>query len=162
MSEEMQTAPEVTHRPSARNSTSRASKRASIRIDVWNNFRPKRIIPGRHPPRGAERNSSHGKATPEVEICGVLIGNVFRDAAGPYLFIEACIRGDAADNHAHRSLSKPKTWRKIQDAMDRDYPDSRIVGWYHTHPGFGIFLVGHGSFYSGQLLQSPMAGRICL
>ncbi len=24
--------------------------------------------------------------------------------------------------------------------MDKQFPDLRIVGWYHTHPGHGIFL----------------------
>lgn len=97
----------------------------------------------------------HGKATPEVEICGVLIGNVYRDASGPYLFIEACIRGDAADNHAAQVTFKAETWRKIQEVMDRDFPDGRIVGWYHTHPGFGIFLSGMDLFIQDNFFNLP-------
>jgi proteasome lid subunit RPN8/RPN11 len=97
----------------------------------------------------------HGEATPEVEICGVLVGNVYRDPSGPYLLIDASIRGDAADNHAAQVTFKAETWQKIQAVMDRDHPDSRIVGWYHTHPGFGIFLSGMDLFIQDNFFNLP-------
>ncbi|MEM9775544.1 MAG: hypothetical protein AAF902_13265 [Chloroflexota bacterium] len=36
----------------------------------------------------------------------------------------------------------PESWRTIHDWLLENYPkeDQIIVGWYHTHPGFGIFL----------------------
>ncbi|MEM8859961.1 MAG: hypothetical protein AAGD96_16655 [Chloroflexota bacterium] len=36
----------------------------------------------------------------------------------------------------------PESWRTIHDWLLENYPDEDqiIVGWYHTHPGFGIFL----------------------
>src|SRR6185312_7843235 len=30
----------------------------------------------------------HGRATPEVEVCGVLLGNVYQDEQGPFLHVE--------------------------------------------------------------------------
>jgi hypothetical protein len=29
---------------------------------------------------------------------------------------------------------------------DKDYPDKSVVGWYHSHPGFGVFLSDHDLF----------------
>ncbi len=26
------------------------------------------------------------------------------------------------------------------------YPDKKTVGWYHSHPGLGVFLSGHDLF----------------
>lgn len=36
----------------------------------------------------------------------------------------------------------PESWRDIHDQIERLYPGGErvIVGWYHTHPGFSIFL----------------------
>lgn len=36
----------------------------------------------------------------------------------------------------------PESWRYAQDVLADRYPNGDVVmvGWYHTHPGFGIFL----------------------
>jgi hypothetical protein len=39
--------------------------------------------------------------------------------------------------------------------MDRDYPDKRILGWYHTHPGFGIFLSDMDVFIQENFFPEP-------
>ena len=44
-----------------------------------------------------EQIQRHGQEATEVEICGVLIGNVYRDAGGPWLHVESSIRGDSAE-----------------------------------------------------------------
>jgi hypothetical protein len=52
--------------------------------------------------------------------------------------------------------------------MDKHYPDLRIVGWYHTHPGHGIFLSDmdiflHESFFGlpwqMALVYDPQSGQ---
>ena len=98
---------------------------------------------------------AHGKSSLDAEICGVLVGNVFRDKDGPYLFIEHSIRGDRAEGHAAQVTFKAETWTHIQDAMERDHPDAKIVGWYHTHPGFGIFLSGMDLFIQDNFFNLP-------
>src|SRR2546430_812785 len=82
----------------------------------------------------------HGHSTLDVEVCGVLVGNVVRDNAGPFLIVEASIEGEFAGHSAAQVTFTAQTWNHIHGVMDRDHPDQRIVGWYHTHPGFGIFL----------------------
>ena len=83
---------------------------------------------------------AHGAATPDVEVCGVLVGNIYRDDAGPYCQVEANIRGNYAAGRNAQVTFTSETWTHIHETMDASYPDQRIVGWYHTHPGFGIFL----------------------
>src|SRR5581483_5889779 len=98
---------------------------------------------------------SHGKSSPEAEICGVLVGNVFRDNEGPYLYVNHSIRGDSAENRAAQVTFKAETWTHIQNVMERDFPDEKIVGWYHTHPGFGIFLSGMDLFIQDNFFNLP-------
>jgi proteasome lid subunit RPN8/RPN11 len=82
----------------------------------------------------------HGQQHPDVEVCGVLVGHGYRDAVGPYVFVEGSIRGDHAASQAAQVTFTGETRNHIHEVLDRDWPDRRILGWYHTHPGFGIFL----------------------
>ncbi len=45
-------------------------------------------------------------------------------------------------------------WKRAK-IKDRDYPDERIVGWYHSHPGFGVFLSEHDTFIHKNFFSSP-------
>jgi proteasome lid subunit RPN8/RPN11 len=98
---------------------------------------------------------AHGQSSLEAEICGVLVGRPYQDEQGPYLLIHAAIEGDAAHNHAAQVTFTAQTWAHIQDVMDNKYPDDRIVGWYHTHPGFGIFLSGMDLFIQDNFFNLP-------
>jgi len=97
----------------------------------------------------------HGQSTTDIEICGVLIGTGYRDAQGPYLLIEHCIRGNGARTKATNVTFTAETWANIQTVMDRDFPDKKMVGWYHTHPGFGIFLSDMDVFICDNFFNLP-------
>lgn len=97
----------------------------------------------------------HGQSNTKVEVCGVLVGKVFHDHAGPYLLIDACIAGDAAHSHAANVTFTSATWTKIHEQMDQLHPDGRIVGWYHTHPAFGIFLSEMDVFIQANFFNLP-------
>lgn len=101
------------------------------------------------------RIHAHGHSKLQSEICGVLVGTLCRDEHGPYLYIEAAITGDLADSKPANVTFTADTWTKIQDEMDRLYPDMKIVGWYHTHPGFGIFLSGMDLFIHEGFFDLP-------
>ncbi len=88
----------------------------------------------------------HGQSITDIEVCGVLIGAGFNDAHGPYLLVEHCIRGKETRGQSTNVTFTAETWQHIQATMDRDYPDKKMIGWYHTHPGFGIFLSGMDQF----------------
>ena len=78
----------------------------------------------------------------DAEICGVLLGGQLNDCT----LVDACIAGEkAAQGAAHVTFTQD-TWEHIYSIKDRDYPDKKIVGWYHSHPGFGVFLSHHDTF----------------
>lgn len=97
----------------------------------------------------------HGKSITSVEVCGVLVGTVYQDANGPYLHVNSSIRGDRATGYAAQVTFTAETWSAIQATMDEEHPDERIVGWYHTHPGFGIFLSGMDLFIQDHFFNLP-------
>ncbi len=98
---------------------------------------------------------THGKTDTSVEICGVLVGRVQHDRKGPYLLIEASIAGEKSANKQTQVTFTAETWNSIQQEMEKKYPDKKIVGWYHTHPGFGVFLSGMDLFIQDNFFNLP-------
>jgi proteasome lid subunit RPN8/RPN11 len=97
----------------------------------------------------------HGKAHPQVEVCGVLVGDIFHDAQGPYAYVQAAIQGNDAVNKQTQVTITSQTWSRIHETLEKEHPDKRIVGWYHTHPGFGIFLSGMDLFIQDNFFNEP-------
>jgi proteasome lid subunit RPN8/RPN11 len=94
----------------------------------------------------------HARSCSKTEVCGVLIGSEDRNN----LAIEACIAGtNAAQAGTHVTFTQD-TWEHIYKTKDARYPEHRIVGWYHSHPGFGVFLSDHDTFIHKNFFSSPL------
>jgi proteasome lid subunit RPN8/RPN11 len=89
---------------------------------------------------------NHATEETAVEICGVLVGLWQRDEDGPFVAVSGSIRGEAAESKFAEVTFTHQTWAKINAEMDREFADRSIVGWYHTHPDFGIFLSDRDRF----------------
>jgi len=97
----------------------------------------------------------HAKEDQKIEICGILIGEVFKDLNGPYLEISDIIIGEHAENQAGQVMFTHETWEYITSVKDEQFPDKLIVGWYHTHPRFGIFLSDQDVFIQSNFFDKP-------
>jgi proteasome lid subunit RPN8/RPN11 len=97
----------------------------------------------------------HGQQHNDVEICGVLVGRGYRDEQGPYLYIQGAIRGDHAESQVAQVTFTSDTWNHIHAIMDNAFPEERILAWYHTHPGFGVFLSGMDLFIQDNFFSAP-------
>lgn len=92
----------------------------------------------------------HAYSLPEVEVGGVLLGDVYRSNTRgaddfPIDFIEireSIIARNTAASSGSLTFT-PRSWADINLVRDRFYQQERFVGWYHTHPGHGVFLSGH-------------------
>ncbi len=98
---------------------------------------------------------AHGQSSSDMEVCGVLLGNVYRDAKGPWCFIEASVRGNFAAGRETQVTITSETWTHVNEIRDRQHPDKKFIGWYHTHPGFGIFLSGMDDFIQSNWFSEP-------
>lgn len=93
----------------------------------------------------------HARASSKAEVCGVLIG----EETGGVTSVEASIPGaNAVQGGTHVTFTQD-TWEHIYRIKDRDYPQARIVGWYHSHPGFGVFLSDHDTFIHKNFFSAP-------
>lgn len=110
----------------------------------------------------------HGLSRTDVEVCGVLVGEGYQDERGPFIYVEAMVQGKHSDNKVAQVTFTSETWTHIQDEMERNWGGLRILGWYHTHPNFGIFLSGmdmfiHENFFNHSeqlaLVYDPVRGE---
>src|SRR5215510_15248352 len=93
----------------------------------------------------------HARSNSKTEVCGVLIG----EESGGGLKVTARIAGlNAAQAGTYVTFTQD-TWEHIYKIKDKDYPDQRIVGWYHSHPGFGVFLSEHDLFIQQNFFSNP-------
>jgi proteasome lid subunit RPN8/RPN11 len=97
----------------------------------------------------------HTRSSLEAEICGVLVGNVKRDHEGLFVHVGAIIRGDEARRGSAHVTFTQETWNHIHDSLERDYPDNHILGWYHTHPGFGVAFSDMDLFIQKHFFSLP-------
>jgi proteasome lid subunit RPN8/RPN11 len=93
----------------------------------------------------------HARNHMTTEVCGVLIGNQQNGTIEIRAAIEAA---NAAQAGTHVTFTQD-AWQEIYKVKDETYPDERIMGWYHSHPGFGVFLSEHDMFIHRNFFSAP-------
>jgi len=93
----------------------------------------------------------HARSSPKMEICGVLIG--WKD--DKQTIVEGAIAGKGASQGGAHVTFTQETWNHIHHEKEEKYPEKSIIGWYHTHPGFGVFLSEHDLFIHNNFFSDP-------
>jgi len=106
-------------------------------------------------PQAHEAVRLHARENTRVEVCGVLVGQVSRDKQGPYLEIADVIRGEHAETTAGQVTFTHQTWEHINSVMEAQHAGRKIVGWYHSHPGYGVFLSPQDEFIQVNFFPQP-------
>lgn len=93
---------------------------------------------------------AHALSSLSREVAGVLLGPPpEKQPDGRYVVhvIDTIVAKHTVMNGASVTYT-PESWRYMNDKLREKYPNEEavIVGWYHTHPGFGIFLSGMDLF----------------
>ena len=111
---------------------------------------------------------THAKAHLKQEVGGILVGNVYEEEGRFLVSVEKIVEAE----HTLAGLTfvtfTDKAWLNILQQRNDD-PTMFVTGWYHSHPGFGIFLSMsdefiHRSFFGDQpwylaLVVDPVSGE---
>ncbi len=77
----------------------------------------------------------HAKSTPEKEVIGVLTGRMDNQT----LIVEDAVSGETV--RSEKNVVMPgETLAKIADDIINRRTKGNIIGWYHSHPGYGVFM----------------------
>lgn len=86
----------------------------------------------------------HLSVDPYNETGGVLVGHGYwcPERRIHYTEIVGSIPASyTIGNRVHFQFTR-ECWQEIFKTQKQDFPNTTIVGWYHSHPGHGIFLSG--------------------
>lgn len=95
----------------------------------------------------------HVSSDTHVEKGGVLVGDV-DESTGQVTIVAAVPANQAVSAPASLTFTH-EAWDEVNDVLARDYPDQRMVGWYHSHPRFGIFLSEYDTFIQANFFSMP-------
>lgn len=95
-------------------------------------------------------SQAHALSSLSREVAGVLVGpRPEKQPDGRYAvhIIDTIVAKYTVMQGASVTYT-PESWRYLNDTLGERYPNEEavMVGWYHTHPGFGIFLSGMDLF----------------
>ncbi len=97
----------------------------------------------------------HANSDLTHEVGGVLVGVVIDSPDGPIVDIETALPAQDADTSAIHITFTHEAWEHWHKLMDESYAGKMIVGWYHSHPSYGIFLSGDDTFIQQNFFNQP-------
>ncbi len=97
----------------------------------------------------------HAAGRIECEVGGVLLGGFFQSDKGPFIEITDLIEATAAEGTDVSLTFTHDTWAQIHSELAQRPAGTRIVGWYHSHPGLGVFLSSQDEFIHTSFFADP-------
>lgn len=89
------------------------------------------------------------------ELGGILLGTAVERGGIHTVEIMGHIVARYTDAEQGSITFTHRTWQYINEERERQYPSLKVVGWYHTHPGFGIFLSNYDKFLHQHFFPDP-------
>jgi proteasome lid subunit RPN8/RPN11 len=93
----------------------------------------------------------HAKNDVLREQAGILCGQVYIDDGEFYIAVTSAFPVNAVSDLAHFKFDET-SWEEIWGQLDHS---CTILGWYHTHPGMGVFLSATDARTQKQHFSSP-------
>ena len=85
---------------------------------------------------------------------GFLLGGLHRDRR-LYVEIRHFLPALSVQSRAASLTFTHETWAVMNRQVVLNHPDETVVGWQHTHPGFGVFLSGYDMFIHRNFFNQP-------
>jgi proteasome lid subunit RPN8/RPN11 len=82
----------------------------------------------------------------DYELGGVLVGRVGKASRKTFVQVTGFIPAEKGISHRASFEFTNEAQKAIHEQMQEHFPDRRIVGWFHTHPGYGVFLSSADQF----------------
>ncbi len=100
---------------------------------------------------------AHAASDKSVELGGVLLGGQYHDEEGqPFVVITDSLRAKHYESTKGSFKFTKEAWTEITKERN-EYPDDlQMVGWYHTHPDWGVFLSGMDMFICDNFFNRPL------
>lgn len=99
---------------------------------------------------------AHAHSNRRVELGGVLLGKQQIDGNGrPFVYVFEALRAEHYEATKGSFKFTHETWSQITRDRAKFHPDLEMVGWYHTHPGWTVFLSDMDLFICNHFFNRP-------
>lgn len=102
-----------------------------------------------------KRIEKFAKEEMSKEVGSILTGDYVNEKDRKTVIISNYIEAKYTDASASTLTFTHETWDYVYKEKDKKYPDKKIVGWQHTHPGYGIFLSNYDIFIQENFFNLP-------
>ena len=100
---------------------------------------------------------AHARENTRVELGGVMLGRQHLDTDGqPFVLVTESLRAKHYQATKGSFKFTHETWNEITRERNEFRTDLQLVGWYHTHPGWGVFLSGMDLFICNHFFNRPL------
>jgi proteasome lid subunit RPN8/RPN11 len=82
----------------------------------------------------------HSLSKNHSEVGGLLIGEVYKDENHYYVQIDESEPDYNGIGEPASYVFTNESWMNLVKCIENKYPSKRIVGWYHSHPGYSAFF----------------------
>ncbi|MEZ6187983.1 MAG: Mov34/MPN/PAD-1 family protein [Planctomycetota bacterium] len=96
-----------------------------------------------------------GREGGDYEVGGFLLGAFCVHRGQPYVDVEIQVPAFKARSKRTSLAFDNDAQREFHETVDQRFPGQTVVGWYHTHPGYGVFLSGHDLFVHQSFYSAP-------
>lgn len=86
---------------------------------------------------------------------GILVGTLEENDTKYFVNITDIIFAKKTINRSASLTFTHETWLEIDKEMEENFKDKKIIGWFHSHPGYGVFLSGMDMFIENNFFNLP-------
>ncbi len=90
--------------------------------------------------------AKRAKDAGDFEVGGFYLGGLHHYEGRRYVDITTQIPALKAESARAQLTFSNEAQKALHEAMDRQSAGKLVLGWYHTHPGYGVFLSGYDLF----------------
>jgi proteasome lid subunit RPN8/RPN11 len=107
--------------------------------------------------RALVRVGAHAGSDLEQEVGGALVGTWRRErgTGREFVMVDSALRArHTRQGNSHVTFTQD-TLVSLHEELEERYPGKLFVGWYHTHPKFGVFLSGYDAWLHEHFFPEP-------
>lgn len=97
----------------------------------------------------------YAKGDLDHERGGFLLGNLEETENVYSIFITDMLIAKHTVNNMASLTFTHDSWNEAYREMDENHKEKIMLGWFHSHPGYGIFLSGMDMFIENNFFSLP-------
>jgi proteasome lid subunit RPN8/RPN11 len=99
----------------------------------------------------------HALSDTSVELGGVMLGGQYEDEDGrPFVLVTDSLRAQHYESTKGSFKFTHDTWAQITREREEFPEELQMVGWYHTHPDWSVFLSGMDMFICNNFFNKKL------